>query len=281
MTDPILVTGASGFVGSAVVRALIAEGERVRVLIRPTSARTNIEGLDVEVAEGDVRDPAAVRGALEGCRHLFHVAADYRLWAPDPEEIVRANLEGTRAVMEAARDARIERIVYTSSVATLRLRRDGVPVDEGSPNAPETTIGAYKRSKVVAERLVEAMAGRGPSGRDRAALDPDRAARREADADGPHRRRGRQRQDTGLRRHGTEHRPRRRRGPRPPPRLEEGSAGRALHPGRTGRVARRHADDDRASRRDASRRRSSCRADRSSRSPTRPSSSRASPGANP
>ncbi len=161
MSDPILVTGASGFVGSAVARALLAEGQRVRVLLRPTSPRTNVAGLDVEIAEGDIRDRASVARALEGCRHLFHVAADYRLWARDPEEIVRANLEGTRAVMEAARGARLDRIVYTSSVATLKLRQDGVPVDETAPNAPETTIGAYKTSKVLAERLVETMAAEG------------------------------------------------------------------------------------------------------------------------
>ena len=161
MSDPILVTGASGFVGSAVARALLAEGERVRVLLRPTSPRTNVAGLDVEVAEGDIRDRASVARALDGCRHLFHVAADYRLWAPDPEEIVRANLDGTRAVMEAARDAKLERVVYTSSVATLKLRLDGVPVDETAPNAPDTTIGAYKRSKVLAERLVESMVAEG------------------------------------------------------------------------------------------------------------------------
>lgn len=161
MSDLILVTGASGFVGSAVARALLAEGRRVRVLLRPTSPRTNVEGLDVDVAEGDIRDPTAVARALDGCRHLFHVAADYRLWARDPEEIVRANLDGTRAVMEAARAARLERVVYTSSVATLRLRRDGLPVDETAPNDPETTIGAYKRSKVLAERLVESKVAEG------------------------------------------------------------------------------------------------------------------------
>ena len=161
MSDPILVTGASGFVGSAVARALLAEGERVRVLVRPTSPRTNLADLDVEVATGDIRDRDSVARALAGCRHLFHVAADYRLWAPDPEEIVRANLEGTRAVMEAAREARLERIVYTSSVATLKLRQDGRPVDETAPNDPDATIGAYKKSKVLAERLVEAMVAEG------------------------------------------------------------------------------------------------------------------------
>ena len=161
MTGPILVTGASGFVGSAVVRTLMAEGHKVRALVRPTSPRQNLDGLDLEIAEGDMRDGASLDRALEGVRDLFHVAADYRLWAPDPDDIIRANLEGTRTVMEAARRAKLDKIVYTSSVATLALREDGVPVDETSPNAPETTIGAYKRSKVMAERLVEEMARNG------------------------------------------------------------------------------------------------------------------------
>lgn len=161
MTGPVLVTGGTGFVGSAVVRALLAEGHAVRALARPTSPRRNLDGLDIELAEGDIRDPASLDRALEGVRNLFHVAADYRLWAPDPDDIVRANVEGTRTVMEAARRAGLDKIVYTSSVATLALRQDGVPVDETSPNAPETTIGAYKRSKVLAERLVEDMAAEG------------------------------------------------------------------------------------------------------------------------
>ncbi len=158
MTGPILVTGGTGFVGSAVVRALLAEGHKVRALARPTSPRQNLDGLDIEVVEGDIRDAASLDRALDGVHNLFHVAADYRLWAPDPEDIVRANLEGTRTIMQAAQRARLDKIVYTSSVATLALRQDGVPVDETSPNAPETTIGAYKRSKVLAERLVEDMA---------------------------------------------------------------------------------------------------------------------------
>jgi hopanoid-associated sugar epimerase len=161
VTERVLVTGVSGFVGSAVARALLAQGHAVRALVRPTSPRGNLDGLDLEIVEGDMRDAASLDRALQGVGHLFHVAADYRIWARDPEEIVRANHEGTRTVMEAARRADIERIVHTSSVATLALRQDGVPVDEASPNAPETTIGAYKRSKVMAERLVERMAADG------------------------------------------------------------------------------------------------------------------------
>jgi dihydroflavonol-4-reductase len=154
---PILVTGVSGFVGSAVARALLDAGHSVRALVRPTSPRGNLAGLGIEVVEGDIRDPGSMARALAGVRDLFHVAADYRLWAPDPEDIVRANVEGTRVVMAAALQARLDRVVYTSSVATLALRLDGRPVDETAPQDPDRAIGAYKRSKTLAERLVERM----------------------------------------------------------------------------------------------------------------------------
>jgi dihydroflavonol-4-reductase len=155
--DSVLVTGASGFVGSAVARALAGRGFSVRCLVRPTSPRRNFADLDVALVEGDMRDPASMTKAMDGARYLFHVAADYRLWARDPEEIVRNNRQGTAAVMEAALAAGVERIVYTSSVATLDLKGATEPVDETRPLAPENAIGAYKRSKVVAERLVEEM----------------------------------------------------------------------------------------------------------------------------
>ena len=160
MPDLVLVTGASGFVGSAVARALIARGERVRVMVRAASPRTNVDGLDAEVAVGDLLDAASLAPVLAGVRRLYHVAADYRLWARDPEEIVRHNREGAANVMRAALTAGVERIVYCSSVATLSLHglAPGTPSDETRPLTPETAIGAYKRSKVVAERLVEAMA---------------------------------------------------------------------------------------------------------------------------
>ena len=161
MTDaPILVTGASGFVGSAVARALLAEGRRLRLLVRPSSPRTNVADLQADIVEGDLRDPASLTRALEGVSDLFHVAADYRLWARDPEEIIRSNVEGTRSIMQAAQAAGVKRIVYTSSVATLALRSDGQPVDETAPQDPEHAIGAYKRSKTLAERLVEEMVAR-------------------------------------------------------------------------------------------------------------------------
>jgi dihydroflavonol-4-reductase len=159
--DSVLVTGASGFVGSAVARKLSARGFDVRALARATSPRGNLEGFGGTVVEGDMRDPAAVRDAMQGVRYLFHVAADYRLWAPDPEEIVRNNLAGTRAVMEAARDCRVERIVYTSSVATLKPGTAAAPSDETMQLSESQAIGAYKRSKVVAERLVEKMIAEG------------------------------------------------------------------------------------------------------------------------
>lgn len=155
--DLAFVTGATGFVGSAVARALAAAGFRVRALVRRNSSRANLDGLAIEFAEGDMRDAAAVRSTASGARYVFHVAADYRLWAPDPEEIMRANVEGTRVVMEAAAAAGAERIVYTSSVATLKPFPDGKPADEARPLSEDEAIGAYKKSKVAAERLVEAM----------------------------------------------------------------------------------------------------------------------------
>lgn len=161
MTDLVLVTGASGFVGSAVARKLIAHGFRVRALVRSTSPRANLAGLDCETAKGDMRDAASLARAMEDARYLFHVAADYRLWARDAQEIIRNNRDGTRAVMDAARAAGVERVVYTSSVATLKPRDDGSDADESDRADMATAIGAYKKSKVAAERVVEEMVGRG------------------------------------------------------------------------------------------------------------------------
>ena len=155
--DKVLVTGASGFVGSAVARKLLDRGFAVRALVRPTSPRFHLAGLDLEFAEGDLRDAATVRPAMAGVRYVFHVAADYRLWAPDRNEIMVNNLTSTRIVMEEALRAGVERVVYTSSVATLAVRTDGSSVDETFPLDEAKAIGVYKRSKVVAERLVERM----------------------------------------------------------------------------------------------------------------------------
>ena len=157
MSDAALVTGASGFVGSALARALAAKGFSLRLAVRASSKRDNLEGLAAEIVTADMRDLAALRQAMQGARYVFHVAADYRLWARDPSEIVRNNLEGTRAVMQAALDAGVERVVYTSSVATLKPHDDGTPADETSRHTEESAIGAYKKSKLLAERLVERL----------------------------------------------------------------------------------------------------------------------------
>jgi dihydroflavonol-4-reductase len=151
----ILVTGASGFLGSAIAAALRVRGHDIRVLARPSSPRTNLNPADT-LCEGDLRDRASLAAALKGARFLFHAAADYRLWARDPEEIHRNNLEGTRLIMEEALSAGVERVIYTSSVATLKVIEDG-SATEDRPLAEGEGIGAYKRSKVEAERLVEAM----------------------------------------------------------------------------------------------------------------------------
>ncbi|HUB63945.1 MAG TPA: hopanoid-associated sugar epimerase [Methylocella sp.] len=157
--DKVLVTGASGFVGSAVVRALIGSGYSVRALLRETSKRLNLAGLDVEIVEGDMRDAAAVGRAMAGVRFLFHVAADYRLWARKPEEILWTNREGTRLLMQSALAAGVERVVYTSSVATIACAQSGGQADETMRLNECNAIGAYKQSKVAAERVVEAMIG--------------------------------------------------------------------------------------------------------------------------
>jgi dihydroflavonol-4-reductase len=157
--DKVLVTGASGFVGSAVARALVQAGFCVGVLLRAASNRTNIRDLDVEIFEGDMRDAASAAHAMRGARYLFHVAADYRLWALDPEEIVRTNCDGTQTLMRAALQAGVEKIVYTSSVATLKVSTNGDISDETTPLSTAAAIGAYKRSKVMAEALVEQMIG--------------------------------------------------------------------------------------------------------------------------
>ena len=157
----VLLTGASGFVGSAVARRLRAAGFSVRALVRPTSPLAHLSDLDLEFATGDLRDPEAVRRAMAGARFLFHVAADYRLWARDPDELTQTNVAGTRLLMEEAMRAGVERVVYTSSVATLAARADGVSADETMPLTEDRAIGVYKRSKVAAERAVEGLIAQG------------------------------------------------------------------------------------------------------------------------
>jgi dihydroflavonol-4-reductase len=161
MTGRVLVTGASGFLGSAVVRMVLEQGHSARALVRPNSPRANLNGLGCEIVIGDIRDRPAMTAALRDVRYLFHVAADYRLWARDPDEIIRNNRDGTHLVMEAARESGVERVVYTSSVAALKPRDNGSEADEGDRADMQSAIGAYKKSKVAAERVVEEMIGQG------------------------------------------------------------------------------------------------------------------------
>jgi len=148
-----LVTGATGFVGAAVARALLREGWQVRALVRGGSDRSNLQHLALEIAVGDLNDRPSLDGALAGCGALFHVAADYRLGAPDPRQLYSTNVEGTRNILLAARHAGVERTVYTSSVATMGIPSDGSPGDEQTPVSLEAMIGHYKRSKFLAEQV--------------------------------------------------------------------------------------------------------------------------------
>jgi dihydroflavonol-4-reductase len=153
------ITGATGFVGTHVARALEAQGADLRVLVRPSSDLRNIEDLKADRVIGDLRDAASIEKAMSGCEVVFHVAADYRLWIRDPEEMYRSNVEGTRGVLEAARKNGVRRVVYTSSVATMGFTSNGHPADENSPVSLDKMIGHYKRSKFLAEEVALA-AGR-------------------------------------------------------------------------------------------------------------------------
>ncbi len=150
-----LVTGANGFVGSAVTRCLLAAGHEVRCLIRSGSDQSNLEGLPVEIAEGDLRNVTSLKRAITNCENLFHVAADYRLWVPDPETMYDINVKGTQELILAAAEIDISRIIYTSSVATLGINFDGNPADEKTPSSLISMIGHYKRSKFLAEQVVQ------------------------------------------------------------------------------------------------------------------------------
>ena len=152
-----LITGANGFVGSAVMRELLAAGHKVRALVRPQSDRRNLQGLPVEIVEGDLRDRDSLRCAVKGCDNLFHVAADYRLWIPEPDIMYDTNVRGTQELILAAADAGMKRIVYTSSVATLGLPQDGTPATEETPSAFDMMTGHYKRSKFLAEETVRKL----------------------------------------------------------------------------------------------------------------------------
>lgn len=147
-----VVTGATGFIGANVVRALLHAGQTVRVLVRPTSDVRNLQGLAVEHVYGDLRDAASLRAALQGCHTLYHVAAHYSLWTPDPREMYATNVEGTAMLFQCALEMGVARVVYTSSVATIGLPNDGSPGDETLWLSPEQAIGHYKRSKILAEQ---------------------------------------------------------------------------------------------------------------------------------
>ena len=154
----VLVTGASGFVGSAVLRHLVAAGEEVRALVRPESPRGNLQGVECEPVEGDLTDPASLARAVAGCSAVFHVAADYRLWVADPSVMYRANVDGTRNLLRAAAEAGVRRIVYTSSVAAVGYAPGGGVADETTTAEIGDMIGHYKRSKFLAEREVMRLA---------------------------------------------------------------------------------------------------------------------------
>ncbi len=147
------VTGATGFLGSHVARVLAEQGAELRLLVRPSSDLRNLQGLNAETASGDLRDPASLEAAMAGCDTVFHVAADYRLWVRDPDEMYRSNVEGTRALLAAARKNGVRSVVCTSSVATMGFTANGHPADEDSPVSLADMIGHYKRSKFMAEQV--------------------------------------------------------------------------------------------------------------------------------
>jgi len=148
----VFITGATGFVGGHVARAYARQGAKLRLLTRNTSNLAGLEGIDAETVVGDLRQPQALRSALTGCDALIHVAADYRLWVPDPKEMYSANVDGTRELLQLAREVGVAKVVYTSSVATMGFKRDGTIVDEASPVSLADMIGHYKRSKFLAEQ---------------------------------------------------------------------------------------------------------------------------------
>jgi dihydroflavonol-4-reductase len=152
-----LVTGATGFIGSAMVRCLLNAGHQVRVMVRDDSALTNLQNLDVEIVKGDLARPDTLQNPVKGCDTLFHLAADYRLWVRDSNILYQVNVEGTKNLMQAAIKAGVSKIVYTSSVATLGLHSDGTPADENTPVGLGDMIGHYKRSKYLAEQTVQKM----------------------------------------------------------------------------------------------------------------------------
>ena len=163
------VTGATGFVGSHVARSLAEQGAQLRLLVRPASDLRNVQGITADLVQGDLRDSACLQRAVSGCEAVFHVAADYRLWVRDPAQMYRSNVEGTRAILDAARNGGVRRVVYTSTVATMGFMQNGHPANENSPVSLAGMIGHYKQSKFLAEE-VALHAGR--SGMDVVVLNP-------------------------------------------------------------------------------------------------------------
>ena len=161
MQMKIFLTGATGFVGHHVARALAAEGADLRFLVRKTSNLANLEGIHGDTHVGDLADPEPIKAALLGCDAVVHVAADYRLWIPDPAAMYRANVDGTRELLRLAREAGVKRFVYTSSVATMHFRTDGIVINEDTPVSLADMVGHYKRSKFLAEQEAVAAAQSG------------------------------------------------------------------------------------------------------------------------
>ena len=155
------VTGATGFIGSSIVRELLKDGRDVRALVRPGSNRTNLEGLDVELWEGDLLDASGLRQGLAGCDVLYHAAADYRLWTRNPDDMYRTNVGGTVAILEAALENNLSRVIYTSSVGTLGNPGNGMPGNEDTLVSLDDMVGPYKKSKFLAEREAERFIERG------------------------------------------------------------------------------------------------------------------------
>jgi len=155
------VTGATGFIGASIVRELLRDGLQVRALVRPESDLRNLNGLNLELWQGDLLDRANLEAAISGCDWVFHAAADYRLWTRTPQTMYQVNVEGTRTVLEAALSAGVQRVVYTSSVGTLGNPGDGTPGTETTPVSLNDMVGHYKKSKFLAEREAEKFVDRG------------------------------------------------------------------------------------------------------------------------
>jgi dihydroflavonol-4-reductase len=159
--DLTFVTGATGFIGSHVVRLLLQRGDRVRILARNSSPKNNVDGLGCDVVLGDLKDAMSLTRCVQGCRKVYHVAADYRLWAKNPQDIYASNVAGTRNLLSACCEAGVEKVVYTSTVGAIGLRDDGIPADEDSPVSLDDMIGHYKRSKFMAEGVAREFASSG------------------------------------------------------------------------------------------------------------------------